>query len=94
MQDQGHDTVDANLILGHKVDSREYGVGIQILKDLGLTKIRLLTNNPKKIDAFLSASFDLQVVDQIPIVPPVHEHNAKYLATKRDKLGHTLPGKP
>ncbi|MCE9606061.1 MAG: GTP cyclohydrolase II [Planctomycetia bacterium] len=94
LQDQGHDTVDANLILGHKVDSREYGVGIQILKDLGLTKIRLLTNNPKKIDAFLSGSFDLQVVDQIPIVPPVHEHNAKYLATKRDKLGHTLPGKP
>jgi 3,4-dihydroxy 2-butanone 4-phosphate synthase/GTP cyclohydrolase II len=93
LQDEGHDTVDANLILGHKVDSREYGVGIQILKDLGLTKIRLLTNNPKKIDAFLSGGFDLQVVDQIPIHPPVHEHNEKYLATKRDKLGHTLPGK-
>lgn len=93
LQDEGHDTVDANLILGHKVDSREYGVGIQILKDLGLTKIRLLTNNPKKIDAFLSGGFDLQVVDQIPIHPPVHEHNEKYLATKRDKMGHTLPGK-
>lgn len=94
LQDEGHDTVDANLILGHKVDSREYGVGIQILKDLGLTKIRLLTNNPKKIDAFLAGGFDLQVVDQIPIVPPVHEHNAKYLATKRDKMGHSLPGTP
>jgi len=94
LQDEGHDTVDANLILGHKVDSREYGVGIQILKDLGLTKIRLLTNNPKKIDAFLAGGFDLQVVDQIPIHPPVHEHNEKYLATKRDKMGHTLPGKP
>jgi len=94
LQDEGHDTVDANLILGHKVDSREYGVGIQILKDLGLTKIRLLTNNPKKIDAFLAGGFDLTVVDQIPIHPPVHEHNAKYLATKRDKLGHTLPGTP
>lgn len=91
LQDEGLDTVDANLRLGHKVDSREYGVGIQILKDLGLRKIRLLTNNPKKIDAFLAGGFDLQVVDQIPIVPPIHEHNAKYLATKRDKLGHTLP---
>jgi 3,4-dihydroxy 2-butanone 4-phosphate synthase/GTP cyclohydrolase II len=91
LQDKGLDTVEANLVLGHKVDAREYGVGIQILKDLGLRKIRLLTNNPKKIDAFLSGGFDLQVVDQIPIVPPIHEHNAKYLATKRDKLGHMLP---
>jgi 3,4-dihydroxy 2-butanone 4-phosphate synthase/GTP cyclohydrolase II len=91
LQDKGLDTVEANLVLGHKVDAREYGVGIQILKDLGLRKIRLLTNNPKKIDAFLSGGFDLQVVDQIPIIPPVHEHNAKYLATKRDKLGHRLP---
>lgn len=91
LQDKGLDTVEANLVLGHKVDAREYGVGIQILKDLGLRKIRLLTNNPKKIDAFLAGGFDLQVVDQIPIVPPIHEHNAKYLATKRDKLGHTLP---
>lgn len=91
LQDKGLDTVEANLVLGHKVDAREYGVGIQILKDLGLRKIRLLTNNPKKIDAFLSGGFDLQVVDQIPIIPPIHEHNAKYLATKRDKLGHRLP---
>lgn len=91
LQDQGHDTVEANLILGHKVDSREYGVGIQILKDLGLRQIRLLTNNPKKIDAFVTGGFDLEVIDQIPIVPPVHEHNAKYLATKRDKMGHKLP---
>lgn len=91
LQDKGLDTVEANLVLGHKVDAREYGVGIQILKDLGLQKIRLLTNNPKKIDAFLSGGFDLEVVDQIPIVPPIHEHNAKYLATKREKMGHTLP---
>lgn len=91
LQDKGLDTVEANLVLGHKVDAREYGVGIQILKDLGLRNIRLLTNNPKKIDAFLSGGFDLTVVDQIPLVPPIHEHNAKYLATKREKLGHTLP---
>lgn len=91
LQDQGMDTVEANIALGYKADAREYGVGIQILKDLGLRKVRLLTNNPKKIDAFLAGGFDLHVVDQIPIVPPVHEHNARYLATKREKLGHTLP---
>jgi 3,4-dihydroxy 2-butanone 4-phosphate synthase/GTP cyclohydrolase II len=94
LQDQGMDTVEANLALGYKADAREYGVGIQILKDLGLRKIRLLTNNPKKIDAFLAGGFDLHVVDQIPIVPPIHEHNARYLATKRDKLGHQLPELP
>ncbi|MGA2034203.1 MAG: 3,4-dihydroxy-2-butanone-4-phosphate synthase [Thermoguttaceae bacterium] len=91
LQDQGMDTVEANLALGHQVDSRDYGVGIQILKDLGLTKIRLLTNNPKKTDAFIYGGFDLEVVDQVPIVGPIHEHNARYLAAKRDKLGHKLP---
>ena len=91
LQDQGLDTVDANLALGHKADTRDYGVGIQLLKDLGLTKVRLLTNNPKKTDAFIYGGFDLEVVDQIPITPPVHEHNRAYLATKRDKLGHRLP---
>jgi len=91
LQDQGLDTVEANLALGHQVDSRDYGVGIQILKDLGLSKVRLLTNNPKKTDAFIYGGFDLQVLDQVPIVPPIHEHNARYLATKRDKMGHRLP---
>jgi 3,4-dihydroxy 2-butanone 4-phosphate synthase / GTP cyclohydrolase II len=94
LQDEGMDTVEANLALGYKADAREYGVGIQILKDLGLRKIRLLTNNPKKIDAFLAGGFDLHVVDQIPIITPIHEHNARYLATKRDKLGHQFPGLP
>jgi 3,4-dihydroxy 2-butanone 4-phosphate synthase/GTP cyclohydrolase II len=56
--------------------------------------VRLLTNNPKKTDAFIYGSFDLTVVDQVPIVPPVNEHNARYLATKRDKLGHRLPATP
>jgi 3,4-dihydroxy 2-butanone 4-phosphate synthase / GTP cyclohydrolase II len=91
LQDQGMDTVEANIALGHQVDSRDYGVGIQILKDLGLSKVRLLTNNPKKTDAFIYGGFDLEVVDQVPIIGPIHEHNAKYIAAKRDKMGHNLP---
>ncbi|HZZ30257.1 MAG TPA: 3,4-dihydroxy-2-butanone-4-phosphate synthase [Pirellulales bacterium] len=94
LQDQGLDTVEANLALGYKADVRDYGVGIQLLKDLGLSKVRLLTNNPKKTDAFIYGGFDLQVVDQVPILPTVHEHNARYIATKRDKLGHILPDIP
>lgn len=91
LQDQGLDTVEANLALGFKADVRDYGVGIQLLKDLGLSRVRLLTNNPKKTDAFIYGGFDLDVVDQVPILPPIHEHNARYLATKRDKLGHRFP---
>jgi 3,4-dihydroxy 2-butanone 4-phosphate synthase/GTP cyclohydrolase II len=93
LQDQGLDTVEANLALGHRADTRDYGVGAQILKDLGLTKIRLLTNNPKKTEAinFLYHGFDLEVVDQVPIVAPTTPQNVHYLAAKRDKLGHHLP---
>jgi 3,4-dihydroxy 2-butanone 4-phosphate synthase / GTP cyclohydrolase II len=91
LQDQGLDTVEANLALGYKADVRDYGVGIQLLKDLGLSKVRLLTNNPKKTDAFIYGGFDLQVVDQVPILPTITQHNARYIATKRDKLGHNLP---
>lgn len=93
LQDQGLDTVEANHALGFKADTRDYGVGIQLLKDLGLSKVRLLTNNPKKTDAFIYGGFDLEVVDQVPILPPINEHNARYLATKRDKMGHKLPPK-
>ena len=71
LQDEGLDTVEANIALGFKADPRDYGVGIQLLKDLGLTKVRLLTNNPKKTDAFIYGGFDLEVVDQVPIVPPI-----------------------
>ena len=92
LQDRGLDTVEANLALGFKADSRDYGVGIQLLKDLGLRQVRLLTNNPKKTDAFIYGGFDLEVVDQVPILPPVHEFNERYLATKREKLGHKFPG--
>lgn len=91
LQDEGLDTVEANIALGFKADTRDYGVGIQLLKDLGLTKVRLLTNNPKKTEAAIYGGFDLQVIDQVPITAPVHEHNARYMATKREKLGHRLP---
>jgi len=91
LQDDGLDTVEANKALGHKADMRDYGVGIQILKDLGLKRVRLLTNNPKKTEAFNLRGFDLEVVDQVPILPPINEHNAQYLATKRDKMGHKIP---
>ena len=91
LQDGGLDTVEANLALGYKADARDYGIGIQLLKDLGLSKVRLLTNNPKKTDAFIYGGFDLEVVDQVPILPPVNEHTEKYLATKREKMGHRFP---
>ena len=91
LQEKGMDTVEANHALGFKADVRDYGVGIQILKDLGLSKVRLLTNNPKKTSAFIYDGFNLEVVDQVPIVAPTNPHNARYLATKRDKLGHNLP---
>ena len=91
LQDDGLDTVEANHALGYKADMRDYGVGIQILKDLGLSKIRLLTNNPKKTEAFNLRGFNLEVVDQVPILPPINQHNEKYLATKREKLGHKIP---
>jgi len=91
LQDEGLDTVEANHALGFQADMRDYGVGIQILKNLGLSQIRLLTNNPKKIEAFNLRGYDLNVVDQVPILPPANKHNAQYLATKRDKMGHHLP---
>lgn len=91
LQDQGLDTVEANLALGFKADVRDYGIGIQILKDLGLSKVRLLTNNPKKTDAFIYGGFELEVVDQIPLMSEVNQYNEHYLRTKRDKLGHRLP---
>jgi 3,4-dihydroxy 2-butanone 4-phosphate synthase / GTP cyclohydrolase II len=91
LQEHGMDTVEANHALGFKADMRDYGVGIQILKDLGLRRIRLLTNNPKKTEAFNLRGFDLTVTDQVPIISKVNPFNANYLATKRDKMGHTLP---
>ncbi len=94
LQDQGYDTVEANHKLGFKADQRDYMVGLQILKDLGLTKVRLLTNNPKKTKASVYTGVDLEVVEQIPIIAPHEEQRAKYMATKRDKMGHILPEEP
>lgn len=91
LQDQGMDTVEANHALGFKADMRDYGIGLQILKDLGLHEIRLLTNNPKKTEAFNLRGFDITVVDQVPIIPEANPHNIHYLETKREKLGHQIP---
>lgn len=91
LQDQGLDTVEANVALGYRADLRDYGIGLQILEDLGLHKVRLLTNNPKKVDAFVISGYGLEVVGQVPIIAPHEEHRSKYLSAKRDKLGHKLP---
>src|SRR5436853_5196545 len=88
LQEDGLDTVDANLELGLPADLRDYGIGAQILVDLGLSSIRLLTNNPKKIVGL--EGYGLTVTDQIPIQHPPTAHNADYLRTKRDRMGHLL----
>ena len=90
LQDEGYDTVEANHKLGFKADPRDYGIGLQVLKDLDLRRVRLLTNNPKKTDAF-AQRFDLEVVEQIPIVASPEKHRQHYLETKRTKMGHILP---
>ena len=88
LQENGFDTVEANVELGFQPDMRDYGIGNQILAELGLTTIRILTNNPKKITGI--EGFGLEVVEQVPIETTPTEQNARYLATKRDKLGHKL----
>jgi 3,4-dihydroxy 2-butanone 4-phosphate synthase/GTP cyclohydrolase II len=88
LQEDGLDTVDANLKLGLPADLRDYGIGAQILVDLGLTSIRILTNNPKKIHGL--EGYGLSVTDQLPIQAVPNPHNEEYLRTKRERLGHTL----
>lgn len=88
LQEEGLDTVEANLELGFDMDERDYGVGAQILRDLGITKIRLMSNNPKKRAGLIG--YGLEIVENIAIEIKSNEHNKFYLQTKRDKMGHTL----
>lgn len=88
LQEEGLDTVDANIHLGFKPDLRDYGVGAQILRDLGISKIRLLTNNPVKRVGL--EGYGLEIVENVPIEVTPNEYNEKYLRTKKDRMGHTL----
>lgn len=88
LQEEGYDTVEANLKLGFDMDNRDYGIGAQILHDLGVSKIRLITNNPKKRVGLMG--YGLEIVDNVPIEIVPNPHNEKYLMTKRDKLGHSI----
>jgi 3,4-dihydroxy 2-butanone 4-phosphate synthase/GTP cyclohydrolase II len=92
LQDAGRDTVDANLDLGLPADARHYGAASQVLRDLGVARVRLLTNNPDKAEAL--ADFGLTVTDRVPLTPRPNPHNLRYLRTKRDRMGHQIPDLP
>ena len=92
LQDSGRDTVDANLDLGLPADARHYGAASQVLRDLGVTRVRLLTNNPHKAEAL--ADFGISVADRVPLTPRPNPHNLRYLRTKRDRMGHQIPDLP
>ena len=88
LQDEGKDTVEANEALGFRADLRDYGIGAQILLHLGVRKIKLLTNNPKKVVGL--KGYDLEIVERIPIEILPNANNLRYLQTKRDKMGHLI----
>ena len=88
LQEKGLDTVEANIELGFEMDHRDYGVGAQILRDLGVSKIRLLSNNPKKRAGLIG--YGLEIVDNVALEIQSNEHNEFYLKTKKDKMGHNL----
>ena len=88
LQEEGKDTVEANLALGFDMDNRDYGIGAQILRDLGVHKIKLLTNNPKKRVGLIG--YGLEIIENVSIVIPANVHNERYLQTKRDKMGHEI----
>jgi 3,4-dihydroxy 2-butanone 4-phosphate synthase/GTP cyclohydrolase II len=88
LQEQGRDTVEANLELGFGMDERDYGVGAQIIRDLGVTKMKLMSNNPRKRAGLIG--YGLEIVEAVPLQIVSNQHNKLYLITKRDKLGHTI----
>jgi 3,4-dihydroxy 2-butanone 4-phosphate synthase/GTP cyclohydrolase II len=90
LQDGGRDTVDANLDLGLPADARHYGAATQILRDLGIDRVRLLTNNPDKTQSL--EAYGIRVTERVPLTPRPNDHNLTYLRTKRDRMGHVLPG--
>jgi 3,4-dihydroxy 2-butanone 4-phosphate synthase/GTP cyclohydrolase II len=92
LQDSGRDTVDANLDLGLPADARHYGAASQVLRDLGVERVRLLTNNPEKAEAL--ADFGITVDARVPLTPRPNPHNLRYLRTKRDRMGHHIPDLP
>jgi len=91
LQDEGMDTVEANEKLGFKADARDYTVGVQILADLGIKRIKLMTNNPKKIEGL--EKYGLKIIERIPLIIKPTTTNKKYLEAKKEKLGHDLEGK-
>jgi 3,4-dihydroxy 2-butanone 4-phosphate synthase/GTP cyclohydrolase II len=90
LQDEGHDTVDANVALGLPVDSREYGIGAQMLVDLGITSMRVITNNPAKYTGL--DGFGLEITERVPSITAPNPENVRYLKTKVEKMGHLLDG--
>lgn len=88
LQDQGYDTVEANLMLGHQADERDYDVGVAILRDLGVRSVRLLTNNPAKIEAL--EALGMPVTERVPVVAEIHDDNRHYLETKARRMRHLL----
>ena len=88
LQERGLDTVEANIQLGFPPDLRDYGIGAQILSELGLSKLRLMTNNPRKIAGL--EGYGLEIIERVPIIVPANEYDARYLDTKKEKMGHLL----
>ena len=88
LQENGRDTVEANIELGFKMDERDYGIGAQILRDLGVSKIKLMTNNPKTRAGLIG--YGLEIIENVPLIITPNPHNAKYLQTKKDKMGHSI----